>query len=77
MSGKTAVAQHGFTPASAAPQWLERAAAAMLRFLRLYWLRRRTARVLQGLDDAGLKDIGLQRGMVDSAFHDARYSPRA
>jgi len=75
MFAKIAVPQDGFTPASISRQW-QGLAAAMLRSLRLYWSRRRTARILQGLDDAGLKDIGLQRGMVDSVFHDIRYSAR-
>jgi uncharacterized protein YjiS (DUF1127 family) len=75
MFAKIAVAQNGFSPASTTAQWSS-IAAAMLRSLWLYRSRRRTARVLQGLDDAGLKDIGLQRGMVDAAFQDARYSPR-
>ena len=75
MFAKIAVAQNGFSPASTTSHWSS-FAAATLRSLCLYRSRRRTARILQGLDDAGLKDIGLQRGMVDSAFHDARYSPR-
>ena len=75
MSRKIAVPQNALIPGVSALQLLDLAAAA-LRSLRLYRSRRRTSRFLQGLDDAGLKDIGLQRGMVDAAFHDVRYSPR-
>jgi len=75
MSRKIAVPQNALNPGFTALQVLD-LAAAVLRSLRLYQSRRRTSRFLQGLDDAGLKDIGLQRGMVDAAFHDVRYSPR-
>ena len=75
MSRKIAVPQNALNPGFSAQQLLDLTAAA-LRSLRLYRSRQRTSRFLQGLDDAGLKDIGLQRGMVDAAFHDVRYSPR-
>ncbi len=36
--------------------------------------RARTRRILNGLDDNALKDIGLQRGQIDGVECDARYT---
>ncbi len=38
--------------------------------------RARTTRMLSGLDDAALKDIGLTRGQIDAVERDPRYAPR-
>jgi uncharacterized protein YjiS (DUF1127 family) len=38
--------------------------------------RARTRRILSGLDDAALKDIGIARGQIDAVERDARYTPR-
>jgi len=75
MSSKAAAPEAGFVNASASMA-LPTVGAAVMRALRSAWSRHRTARILQGLDDEALKDIGLQRGMIDSAFHDRRYDPR-
>jgi uncharacterized protein YjiS (DUF1127 family) len=75
MSSKAATPEAGFVNASASTTLLMFGAAVM-RSLRCGWSRYRTARILQGLDDEALKDIGLHRGMTDSAFYDRRYRPR-
>jgi uncharacterized protein YjiS (DUF1127 family) len=38
--------------------------------------RARTMRILSGLDDASLKDIGLARGQIDAVERDPRYTSR-
>jgi uncharacterized protein YjiS (DUF1127 family) len=75
MSSMTIERKVSFAGASAGSQ-RSGGAEGLVRILCRSWSRWRTARILNGLDDAGLKDIGLQRGMIDSAFQDHRYSPR-
>jgi uncharacterized protein YjiS (DUF1127 family) len=62
-------------PVAVALQWLlqlpyfaNRAAAARNR--------NRTRRILDRLDDASLKDIGLVRSQIDGVEHDPRYTRR-
>jgi uncharacterized protein YjiS (DUF1127 family) len=38
--------------------------------------RARTRRILSGLDDASLRDIGLSRGQIDAVERDPRYVSR-
>jgi uncharacterized protein YjiS (DUF1127 family) len=38
--------------------------------------RARTRRILSGLDDAMLKDIGVTRGEIDAVERDPRYEPK-
>lgn len=49
-----------------------------VRAVRMSRARSRTLRVLEGLDDAALKDIGLDRSQIPGVEHDPRYrlSPR-
>ena len=75
MPNRTAVAEAGFASAPAVSQALS-IALAVLGAMRVRYARWRTARVLQRLDDASLKDIGLRRGMLDAVFHDNRFEPR-
>lgn len=38
--------------------------------------RGRTMRILSGLDDAALKDIGISRSQIDAIERDTRYTPK-
>ncbi len=50
-------------------QALPGGAHGLLGLLRRWWRERRTAAALHGLDDAGLKDLGLGRSQIASIAH--------
>jgi uncharacterized protein YjiS (DUF1127 family) len=76
MTSTCGVAEH--RRGSAMTAVLRGAGLAMAGFARralAAYASARTRRILSGLDDYALKDIGLHRGQIDAVERDPRYTP--
>jgi uncharacterized protein YjiS (DUF1127 family) len=77
MTGTSAAAE--YRPASAATAFLRRVGLFTFGIAKravAARARAQTLRILSGLDDYELKDIGLHRGQIDAIEGDPRYTPR-